>query len=182
MLFIYLCNGKNLYDMKTNALSVANYFVDIALKQGEDLRPLKLMKLVYIAYGYALALLGRSILDERFDKVEAWRLGPVIPCVYHSFKIYGKDPIKKKTVVFEFANGEPTIETPTLEDEEVKKVCDFVWGTYGKKYNDGELVTLLHGKGTPWGRVFEQGKNVPIPELYTQLYYTELVRAYESRA
>lgn len=164
--------------MKTNALSVANYFVELSLESHTELKPLKLMKLVYIAYGYALALLGKSILDERFDKVEAWRFGPVIPCVYHSFKIYGKDPIKKKTVVFEEINGDLVTRTPELNDEDVRKVCNFVWRHYGLKYSDSKLVELLHGKGTPWGQVYEEGKNIPIPEIYTQLYYAELVRRY----
>lgn len=164
--------------MRTNALSVANYFVDLSLKGNKKLRPLKLMKLVYIAYGYALALLGKSILDGRFDTVEAWKLGPVIPCVYHSFKIYGKDPIKKKTVIFEEENGELVTRTPELNDNDVKKICDFVWRHYGLKYNDSKLVELLHGIGTPWGQVYEEGRNITIPELYTKLYYTELVRRY----
>ena len=82
--------------MKDNALSIANYFIDLANEDNEPIRPLKLMKLVYIAYGYALALLNRSIIDYRFDKVEAWKFGPVIPSVYHSFKIYGKKPITEK--------------------------------------------------------------------------------------
>ena len=87
--------------MKENALSVANYFIDLASKDGKEIRPLKLMKLVYLAYGYALAIIDRSIIDPRFDKVEAWRYGPVIPSVYHSFKQYRDKPVKAKTVVME---------------------------------------------------------------------------------
>lgn len=164
--------------MKNNALSVANYFVGLSLKSHTELKPLKLMKLVYIAYGYALVLLGKSILDERFDTVEAWKLGPVIPCVYHSFKMYGKSHITKKTVIFEEVNGDLVTRIPELKDEAVEQICDFIWKHYGLKYNDSELVTLLHGRGTPWGQVYEEGRNVPIPELYTKLYYTELVRRY----
>ncbi len=76
-----------------NTLSVANYLIDLAEQSGKHLQPLKLMKLVYIAYGFGLAVLDRSIIDPRFDKVEAWRFGPVIPSVYHSFKQYGKNDI-----------------------------------------------------------------------------------------
>lgn len=88
--------------MKTNALSVANYFIDLAQKDNKPIHLLGLVKRVYIAHGFALALLGRELLDSRFDKVEAWRYGPVIPSVYHSFKQYRTKEIKEKTVVMEW--------------------------------------------------------------------------------
>lgn len=163
--------------MKDNALSVANYFIELAQEYKKELRPLKLMKLVYIAYGYSLAMLGRSIINPRFDKVEAWRFGPVIPSVYHSFKIYGNGNIAKKTVMFkDDGQGNVIVEVPELQDEEAKRICRFVWVKYGLKYTDSELVTIMHGAGTPWGKVYKEGRNNPIPELYTEVYYKELVR------
>lgn len=167
---------KQTKEMKDNALSIANYFIDLANEDKEPIRPLKLMKLVYIAYGYALALLNRSIIDYRFDKVEAWKFGPVIPSVYHSFKIYGKKPITEKTTIFVKTKDGYEIEEPNLRDKEARSICNFVWEKYGQHYSDSQLVDLMHGKGTPWGQVFVEGENNPIPELYTKLYYTELVR------
>ena len=82
--------------MKDNALSMANYFIELAQKDGHEIRPLRLMKLVYIAHGFMLAMLDRSVLNPRFDRVEAWKYGPVIPSVYHSFKGYGASPITGK--------------------------------------------------------------------------------------
>lgn len=166
--------------MKDNALSVANYFIELAKKDNEELRPLKLMKLVYIAYGYALALLNRSIIDYRFDKVEAWKFGPVIPSVYHSFKIFGKNPITEKTTIFVKTKDGYEIEEPMLHDKEARSICAFVWKKYGLEYSDNGLVTLMHGKGTPWGQVYEEGENNPIPEIYTKLYYTELARRFSN--
>ncbi len=56
-----------------DALAVANYMLELAKEEGKELQPLKLMKLVYIAHGFMLALLGRSALNPRFDRVEAWQ-------------------------------------------------------------------------------------------------------------
>ena len=70
--------------MKNNAIAIANYFIDKAnsvQRQENDLTLLRLVKYVYIAYGFALAILKKKIIDERFDKVEAWKYGPVIPSV-----------------------------------------------------------------------------------------------------
>lgn len=168
--------------MKDNALSVANYFIELAQNEKKNIRPLKLMKLVYIVYGYALAMLDKAIIDYRFDKVEAWRFGPVIPSVYHSFKLYGKNPITKKTTMLVGDSNDFDIITPLISDEKIKSLCKFVFEKYGKGYSDSELVTLMHGKGTPWAQVYEEGKNNPIPETYTKLYYKELVRRIVSDA
>ena len=127
--------------MKENALSVANYFIDLARKDGKSIRPLKLMKLVYLAYGYALAIIDRSIIDPRFDKVEAWRYGPVIPSVYHSFKQYRDSPVTEKTVVMvsddDYLVG---FVEPKLKDKSARKVCDFVWKRY-RDHSDSDLVS-----------------------------------------
>lgn len=161
--------------MRTNALSIANYFIDKAKESKKPVRPLKLMKLVYIAYGYGLAMLKRSLIDPRFDKVEAWKYGPVIPSVYHSFKSYKNAPVTDKTVTMEIDNkGNITFVEPQLSNTEAKALCDYVWKRYNE-YSDSDLVTLLHGKGTPWAFVYEEGKNNSIPEFLTQRYYTRLV-------
>lgn len=161
--------------MRTNALSVANYFVDLAQEHHVALGPLRLMKLVYIAYGYALALLDRSIIDPRFDSVEAWKFGPVIPSVYYSFKQYGRNAITRKTTIIETnAQGELNVVIPELKDNDVKQVCRMVWDKYSP-YADSDLVTILHGRATPWGRIYQEGRNRIIPETWTRDYYKTLI-------
>lgn len=160
--------------MKDSALSVANYFLDLAEESGQHIKPLKMMKLVYIAHGFMLAMLDYSVLNPRFDKVEAWKYGPVIPSVYYSFKIYKDHDIDNKTDYMQ-VNDDKTVTfvTPTLEDDKAKAICRFVWNRYGK-LNDSDLVTLLHRPGTPWRMVYEEGKNNPIPDSYTRAYYTKV--------
>jgi len=163
--------------MKNNALSIANYFVELAEKENSGIRPLKLMKLVYIAHGYILAILDKSALDPRFDKVEAWKFGPVIPSVYHSFKIYGNENIRKKTSIFKedfHENDSPLIETPELNGDDEKEICKFVWKNYGD-FSGSDLVTMLHKDGTPWSMFYKIGQNVEIPDYATQRYYRRMV-------
>ena len=161
--------------MKDNALSVANYFIDLARNDNMEIKPLRLIKLVYIAHGHMLAMLGRSVLDPRFDTVEAWKYGPVVPSVYHSFKYFRNNPITDKTVLITCDdNGIPDFQEPRLTDVEAQKVCGYVWNRY-KNYTDNELVTLLHRKGSPWETVYVEGRNVPIPDGYTRVYYRELI-------
>lgn len=141
--------------MKTNALSVANYFIDLAHEEGKDLQLLGLVKRVYIAHGFALALSGHGLLDPRFDKVEAWKYGPVIPSVYHSFKRFKSNPITEKAVVLELdENNQPTFPTPTLYDKDDIAVVEMVWKRY-KSFSGSELVDLTHEEGTPWQLCFK---------------------------
>ena len=161
--------------MKDSALSVANYFIDLAQRSDQQVKPLKLMKLVYIAHGFMLALLNRSALNPRFDRVEAWKYGPVIPSVYHSFKQYGNSSITNKTIVFDWEGEEPNVVTPELQDNDAKTVCEFVWNRY-LNYSDNDLVTILHGAGTPWAYIYQEGKNLEIPDELTKVYYKGLVR------
>lgn len=163
--------------MKTNALSVANYFIELAHRENKTITQLGLMKRVYIAHGFSLAINHCSLLDPRFDKVEAWRYGPVIPSVYHSFKQYKSSPIKEKAVVMEWNEftNEPTFPTPSLKDENARKIVEMVWKRY-HSYSDGELVALTHKKGSPWFVSYVEGKNAEIIDPITELYYTRLIK------
>lgn len=162
--------------MKDNALSVANYFIDLANKENRPVTQLGLMKRVYIAHGFSLAINKKSLLDNRFDKVEAWKYGPVIPSVYHSFKQYKAAPITCKAVVMEWDEntGEMSFPEPVLKDENARKVVDMVWKRY-HDFSDSELVALTHRAGTPWYVCYVPEQNMPIPDEITSMYYEKLV-------
>jgi len=165
--------------MRTNAISLANYFVGLALTNSVDLFQLGLMKRVYITHGFCLAIHDKSALDPRYDVVEAWKYGPVIPSVYHSFKHNRNNPIAEKAVII---NIEPSpysvdIKTPELTDEDadVKNIADMVWNRY-LGISDSQMVELTHRKGTPWGMCYRHGQTCEIPDLYTKAFYKKLIR------
>ena len=169
--------------MKPDALAVANYLLQLAKEKGIDLQPLKLMKLVYIAHGFMLALFDRSALNPRFDRVEAWKYGPVIPSVYHSFKSYGKGNIDKPTTVFVPTDDgkDFDVKTPMLEDESLQLACEAALSNYGK-YTGSRLVEMLHLKGTPWQRFYIEGRNTEIPDEETKDFFVALIDRILKRA
>ena len=61
--------SETVYD----ARSIASYLLNRAADRGLD--ALQVMKLTYIAHGFALASLNKVLID---DDVEAWKYGPVI--------------------------------------------------------------------------------------------------------
>lgn len=127
--------------------------------------------------------LKKSLLDPRFDKVEAWRYGPVIPCVYHSFKQFRANPITEKTEVMEWNENDytPTFHAPELKDEDAKKIVEMVWKRYAEM-SDPKIVALTHQKGTPWDICYIEGRNNPIPDELTDAYYRKLVNMISKNA
>lgn len=167
--------------MKTDAIAIANYFVDKSLVDKGAPYPLTLLRLVkyvYIAYGFALAILDKKIIDGRFDAVEAWKYGPVIPSVYHSFKHNGNNPIKEKSIIAisEEKDGNLNFTTPVVEDENIKVILNFVWKRY-RDMSTTNMITLLHKENTPWAYCYRVGKNVEIPDEMTKAYYEAIVNS-----
>lgn len=164
-----------LKQMKTNALSVANYFIELSKRDNKPIHLLGLVKRVYIAHGFSLALQEKGLINPRFDRVEAWKYGPVIPSVYHSFKRYRAsaiiEPIANLVVT---EDGRYDWETPTVQDANDKKIVDMVWRRY-LDFTDSELVTLTHREGTPWQLCYIENENVPIPDEITAMYYLALI-------
>lgn len=66
---------------------VADFFLHPLVEEdGESISNLKLQKLLYYAQGYALAILDRPLFPE---KIEHWTHGPVVPEIYHKYKLHG---------------------------------------------------------------------------------------------
>lgn len=162
--------------MKTDALAVANYFIELAQRDSKPIHLLGLVKRVYIAHGFSLAINQKGLINPRFDTVEAWKYGPVIPSVYHTFKQYKAHPITEfaTNMRWDDAKQQPEWFTPKLKDEEAKKVVELVWKRY-INFQDSELVSLTHKKGTPWFLCYIEKENAPIPDELTTAYYKQLI-------
>ena len=160
---------------KHDAKAIANYFLDLS-KGGYKLTPLKIQKLVYFAHGWNLALRKQPLLNER---VEAWKYGPVIPSLYHEFKIYGSSPIEHKAVdLIEvdgyLREGEPSILACSPDEAALTaRLLKRIWEVY-KNYSGLQLSELTHQPGTPWEKArkaFGDVKNADIPDEWIQQYF-----------
>ena len=158
--------------MEVNALAVANYFIELSERDEVPLHLLGLVKRVYIAHGFSLAITGRSLVDPRFDRIEAWRYGPVIPSVYHSFKHNKYDAITEKAVIWNSVKEK--FDVPVLENEDDKKLVDLIWKRY-IQLSDRDIVELTHEPGTPWSMVYVEGENRLIPDERTKDYYEKVM-------
>ena len=139
---------------------VANFFLDRAEEEAMPLTQLKLMKLVYIAYGWSLAITGEPLFSE---PVQAWKLGPVIPSIYHEFKHFGSNAIDSRAQSFDWETGKVTTPRILDTDETTLKILALVWSTY-KKFSATALVRKTHEDGTPWAEFYKEGERSVIIE------------------
>lgn len=156
--------GDFVYDSR----AVANYLIGKAGAGGLD--SLQVMKLVYIAHGFVLAVLDRPLLE---DDVEAWQHGPVVRRVYHCLP-GGAAAIVRP--IFEHA--------PAIDDDhdEAVGIVDSMFEKFGE-IPGLYLSSLTHKPGSPWKKTWDTyGKNAVIPQDLIQKHYRDiLIRAKTAR-
>lgn len=139
---------------------VASYFLKKGVDENIEITPMKIIKLVYIANGWYMALSNESaegelnvLIDE---ESQAWPYGPVIPSIYNDFKIFGKLNLT------EVSWG---MKTDHLDfDDETANFLDVIWEKY-KHFTGIDLSNLTHQKNTPWDLTYIEGeKNKVIPK------------------
>lgn len=129
------------YDSRAVANSILHYANDT----GKKLTPMQLIKLVYVANGWSLALLNRPLINEQ---VQAWQYGPVIPNVYRAFNRFGSAPVT------EYASDKATkLEYVAALDEEERRLIAAVVNSYGHMHAF-QLSNKMHEPGTPWSKTY----------------------------
>lgn len=117
-------------------LQIANTLLRLSYNAdgAEDLMSnMKLQKMLYYEQGYHLAQFGEPLFDE---DIEAWQYGPVVPCVYEKYSVFGRSGIEPEDVSFEFDR-----------DDEMDLFFK-VFEAYGK-FSAFGLMELTH-KEAPW--------------------------------
>ena len=143
---------------------IANEFLDRAQREGIQLTPLQVQKLVYYAHAWMLGKHGRPMINE---EVEVWQYGPVTPSVYYCLSQYRGDPISAT-----YRLPVPD-DDPDFIDEETA-MLDLVFSEYA--HLDGlELSARTHAPGTPWRRAKKAGMDY-IPDHYLRKHYSGLLR------
>jgi uncharacterized phage-associated protein len=139
--------------------AVGNYLLQKAAATG-GLDSLQTLKLTYIADGFVLGLLDRSLIE---DDIEAWKYGPVIRRLYA-----GLPPGSSKVT----AVG--TGEVADLQGD-VKLVVDDVFDKYGS-LSGLWLSSLTHRPGTPWDLTWKRfGQSAIIPRELIQAHYKRIL-------
>lgn len=163
--------------MKTYKPShIANYFLKRAESQGIEITLLKLLKLVYIGYGWVLALTGRKLFDE---DIQAWQHGPVIPSLYYEFKPFGRMPIDKFASDLNLETLQLCIPEIDKDDKDVLLILERVWDIY-HKFTASTLRNKTHEADTPWTATYkgENGANKTISTDLIKEHFIKKIEGY----
>lgn len=126
-----------------NVLDVARYVLAYCKEQGYIMSNLKLQKVLYFIQAEFLISRGTSCFKE---KIEAWAFGPVVPEVYHEYKIFGSS-----NIIGNFLESGRPISRPDRElINGMVDACD--------RYSASELVTLTHNQD-PWRNAYQKYYN-----------------------
>jgi uncharacterized phage-associated protein len=152
---------------KYNPYHIANYILWRAWKENIEITPMKLIKLIYIAYGWNLVINNDSPLFD--EKILAWKYGPVIPSIYHEFKRFGNLPIPKGHYATDFDIERGEIESVPIvpeDDQDVLRVLNALWGSYKNK-SGIELSKITHQEGGAWDKAYKKGagENQPLNDF-----------------
>ena len=150
--------------MSHDARSVTNYVIQRSVEKEELLTPLQINKIVYFCHGWMLGIFSTSLY---WQYVEAWRLGPVVPDVYHSLKHFGGEPV---SLLVHAPERNPNYAVRELA------VMDRIYDHYSQ-FSGTQLSTMTHERGTPWDITWrEHGQNHIISNDLIQRYFAARVR------
>lgn len=149
-----------------DATIIAYAFVMKGIADGNPLTQMKLQKVVYFAEGLNLALNNTELVREEF---QAWKYGPVIPVIYHDYKLYGSSPIMDtQWLSFEYFG----IDLNEL-DVNTKKIMDDTWKIL-KDIPGTQLSNWTHLEGSPWSKFYQPGvPDIIIPKEEIKEYFMQ---------
>jgi uncharacterized phage-associated protein len=145
--------------------AIANRILQLRLAAGAPLTVMQLIKLVYIADGWAMALLGKPLSKT---EPQAWQYGPVYPELYRAFKRFGPNSVTAPATIA----GTDVPFGEEFTDEE-NGVIRSVVESYGK-LSAYQLSNLTHQPNTPWSKAFANGAYSPISTAEMRSHFEEL--------
>ncbi len=135
-----------------SAKQVAEWFINRAKMDKEMYKEesisftnLKLQKMLYYAQSMSLAVYGKKLFD---DKLIAWKYGPVVPNVYQTYKVCGKNDIEVADAV-------------TFEDD-IVVLLEYVYEQFGK-FTAIELMKKTHNE-KPYKTIYKEGEDNEMPD------------------
>ena len=132
-----------------NALSVARFIVDYCNSIKSGISNLKLQKILYFVQADFLVSTPQHTPCFS-DEIEAWDFGPVVPSVYHHYKVYGSSiiPSDQNDPFLPFY-----IKIKPDDEQMITAMIDALI-----PYSASQLVAITHNQ-SPWQNAYIRGLN-----------------------
>ena len=152
---------------------VADYLLITAkLEYDMDLNPFKLNKLCYLVNCHTL---GERPVPAFYNKIEAWKYGPIVPAVYEIYCIHGEKPIKKLDTCRTKLDDYNKLITRWYDlakiiGKHATGICNEVLEKYGS-YTGNELIHMTTHGHDVWKDIYEAGQNKTISTNVIRKFY-----------
>lgn len=150
---------------KYNSVILARYIIAIANDRHVPINMTKMQKLLYIAYGWYLAVKKQRLTDEH---PQAWPYGPVFPVTREQLLNADLYAINRSAEEFASLNS----------DTILQQLMEAVFRTFGS-WTASQLTAWSHGDGSPWEKTTELSGfkwGYRIPDEYIASYFNMLIR------
>lgn len=141
-----------------SALDVARYIIWYCKQSNYVISNLKLQKILYFVQADFLVNRGTPCF---YEEIEAWDFGPVVPEVYHEFKIFGSSDIPASV-----CKGAEYM----IIRSDRKMIDDMV--DECAQYTASYLVDVTHSQ-YPWKKAYRRGFNNIIKNSCIKAYFSK---------
>lgn len=138
-------------------LEIAKYVIKRCNDTNRTISNLKLQKLLYFVQAEFLVSTGCPCFPE---EIEAWDFGPVVPEVYHKYKVYGSASIP-------FSNTNATFRITSSDRNLINEIVDEC-----AQYSAATLVEITH-KQSPWIDAYQPYCNNVISKRSIKKFFAE---------
>ncbi len=150
------------------ASQIAYAFVVKGIEENNPVTQMKLQKMVYFAHGYHLAKFDDPLIVEDF---EAWKYGPVVRSIYHSYKLFGSERIEKTNWILDIDRKKDL----SSLDVHARETIEYTW-----KVTSGMSAYILsnwtHEINSPWSNTFKNSLfGIAIDNDEIKNYFKELI-------
>lgn len=139
-----------------SAIDIAKYIIARCNENGKTISNLKLQKILYFVQAEFLTVKDQPCF---YEQIEAWDFGPVVPIVYHEYKVFGCASIPDISLDQPIINQNDTDLLNGIIDE-----CS--------DYSASELVEITHNQA-PWKDAYRQYHNAIISNESIKEFFTE---------
>ena len=140
---------------------IADFYISMYEESVDQMTNLRLNKFLYFAQGWSLVRLGKPLFDE---DIQAWKYGPVVPSVYETYKVCGRNPL-------DYKESEDFMDR--LSKEQIDLLIDVAM-EYGD-YSTEKLVSMSHEEGSPWSVAYDSNHlNKTISKDALKGYFSKL--------
>ena len=136
---------------------IAKYIIHYSASQSKTVSNLRLQKILYFVQAEFLVSKKEPCFEE---ELYAWNFGPVVPCVYHEYKVYGgaSIPPPDNEVFYHISSDDRQL------INEIVDQCN--------RYSTSFLVQLTHNQ-EPWKKAFNYSVDHVISKSSIRNFFNE---------